>query len=205
MGNRKEFVMQKVVIAVAMSGFMLLGSGCASIVSKSQWPVTINSNPSGANVTIKNKRGMEMHKGATPMTITLPSSAGFFKPAAYQFAFEKEGYYPASASLSAGMNGWYIGNIIFGGLIGILIVDPATGAMWKLNDTVCGNLSPDPNAPAKSIKPEAVPSPSTPPPGPLATSEDVPAKLKKLKETKDVGALTEEECELKCKAHVDGL
>ena len=27
-------------------------------------------------------------------------------------------------------NGWYIGNILFGGLIGMIIVDPATGDMW---------------------------------------------------------------------------
>ena len=30
------------------------------------------------------------------------------------------------------LDGWYIGNILFGGLIGLLIVGPATGAMWKL-------------------------------------------------------------------------
>ncbi|MFH6792762.1 hypothetical protein ACHRCF_16520, partial [Acinetobacter baumannii] len=30
------------------------------------------------------------------------------------------------------LSGWYLGNIIFGGLIGLLIVDPATGAMYKL-------------------------------------------------------------------------
>ena len=30
-------------------------------------------------------------------------------------------------------NGWYLaGNFIFGGLLGWLIVDPATGAMWNL-------------------------------------------------------------------------
>ena len=203
MGKRKEIEMQKFVFAVVMSVVMLLGSGCASIVSKSQWPVTINSNPSGANVAIKNKRAVEVQKGTTPMTVTLSSSAGFFNPAAYQFAFEKEGYYPASASLSASMNGWYIGNILFGGLIGILIVDPATGAMWKLDDTVYGNLSPDPNAPAKSVKLETVPSTSTL--QPATTSEDVPAKLKKLKELKDAGTLTDEEYESKRKALVDKL
>ncbi len=32
------------------------------------------------------------------------------------------------------MNGWYAGNIVFGGLIGILIVDPATGAMWDIKE-----------------------------------------------------------------------
>ena len=30
---------------------------------------------------------------------------------------------------------------MFGGLIGLLIVDPATGAMWKLNDTVIANFN----------------------------------------------------------------
>lgn len=31
------------------------------------------------------------------------------------------------------MNGWYIANIVFGGLVGFLIVDPATGAMYSLS------------------------------------------------------------------------
>jgi len=31
------------------------------------------------------------------------------------------------------VNGWYFGNILLGGLIGMLIVDPATGAMYRLD------------------------------------------------------------------------
>ena len=31
------------------------------------------------------------------------------------------------------VEGWYWGNILFGGLIGMIIVDPATGAMYKLD------------------------------------------------------------------------
>jgi hypothetical protein len=38
--------------------------------------------------------------------------------------------------LTADIDGWYFGNLLFGGLIGILIVDPATGAMWKLPENV---------------------------------------------------------------------
>jgi hypothetical protein len=34
-----------------------------------------------------------------------------------------------------------LGNIVFGGLIGLLIVDPATGAMWKLEETQVINLA----------------------------------------------------------------
>ena len=143
--RNKEGEVRKLIIVVIISGFMCFGAGCASIVSKSQWPVTINSNPSGAAVTIKNTSGMEMQKGITPMTITLPSKKGFFSSASYNFDFEKEGYYPARSSISASLNGWYWGNILFGGLIGLLIVDPATGAMWKLDEgPVYANLSPDP-------------------------------------------------------------
>ena len=32
------------------------------------------------------------------------------------------------------------GNLLFGGVIGMLIVDPATGAMWKLEDVYSVNL-----------------------------------------------------------------
>lgn len=31
------------------------------------------------------------------------------------------------------LNGWYFGNLLLGGVIGMLIVDPATGSMWKLD------------------------------------------------------------------------
>lgn len=30
------------------------------------------------------------------------------------------------------LDGWYFGNILIGGLLGMLIIDPATGAMWKI-------------------------------------------------------------------------
>ena len=37
--------------------------------------------------------------------------------------------YPIDTELDA----WYFGNILLGGVIGMLIVDPATGAMYKLS------------------------------------------------------------------------
>jgi hypothetical protein len=41
------------------------------------------------------------------------------------------------------VDGWYFGNLLFGGLIGLLIVDPATGAMYKLepNEINCNLVS----------------------------------------------------------------
>lgn len=138
-GAVSKIMIQGVVISLVVS----LCSGCASIVSKSHYPVTINSTPPGATVTIKDKRGKEIHKAVTPATITLRSGAGYFSPAKYSLNYEKEGYEKAVSSLSAGFDGWYVGNIVFGGLIGLLIVDPATGAMWRLGPSTDCILVPE--------------------------------------------------------------
>jgi hypothetical protein len=61
-----------------ISAFLLLLPSCASIVSKTNWPLTINSNPSGAQIVVTNRAGIEVYKGNTPASMTLKSGAGFF-------------------------------------------------------------------------------------------------------------------------------
>lgn len=107
--------------------------GCASIVSKSNWPVTFHSNPTGADISITNKKGVEVYSGKTPATMKLKSGAGFFSKESYTVVFKLDGYDTRKITLDCKLNGWYIGNLVFGGLIGFLIVDPATGAMFKLD------------------------------------------------------------------------
>ncbi len=126
----------------AVASICLL-SGCASIVSDSKYPVTINSFPEGAKITVKNKHGMTLFQSATPTMVTLDAGDGFFSSAKYFVSYEKDGYDKVTTTISSRLDGWYFGNILFGGLIGILIVDPATGAMWKIDDytTVTLNAS----------------------------------------------------------------
>jgi hypothetical protein len=111
---------------------VLLLTGCASIVSKSSWPITINSTPSEAKISIKDKKGIEIYTGSTPATLKLKSGAGFFSKARYQVTLEKVGFDKKVVPVEFKLNGWYFGNIIFGGPLGLLIIDPATGAMFKL-------------------------------------------------------------------------
>ena len=33
-------------------------------------------------------------------------------------------------SITPELNPWYIGNLFFGGIVGMVIVDPLTGSMW---------------------------------------------------------------------------
>ncbi|SDW55478.1 peptidase associated/transthyretin-like domain-containing protein [Flavobacterium degerlachei] len=116
---------------VAVLSIILLSS-CASIVSKSSWPITINSTPSEAKISIKDKKGIEIYTGNTPATLKLKSGAGFFSKAQYQVTFEKVGFDKKVVPVEFKLNGWYFGNILFGGPLGLLIIDPATGAMFKL-------------------------------------------------------------------------
>ena len=124
--------MKNRVLAFVVASTLLLNS-CASIVSKSNYPISINSTPSDAKISITNKKGIEIYKGTTPANLKLKSGAGYFSKASYQVKFEKDGYETKIVPINFKLDGWYIGNIIFGGVIGFLIVDPATGAMYKLD------------------------------------------------------------------------
>lgn len=119
--------------ALAIAGLITLSASCASIVSKTSYPVTVDSTPRDANVTIKNRHGEQVYSGKTPALVKLKSGAGFFQNAKYAITISKDGFTSKTVELKATLNGWYFGNIIFGGVIGLLIVDPATGAMYRLN------------------------------------------------------------------------
>ena len=60
----------------------------------------------------------------------------------YQVDFSAPGHGLDSQTVDTGINGWYWGNFIFGGALGLLIIDPATGAMWSLPDNVNAILPP---------------------------------------------------------------
>ena len=111
----------------------VLFSSCATIFGKSVYPVSINTNPVGATIIITDKRNKEIYKGTTPATVTLKSSAGYFSKAGYQVKLSLPGYDEKIIPVICRLNGWYFGNLLIGGLIGMLIVDPATGAMWKID------------------------------------------------------------------------
>ena len=125
----------KCKLLLAALSFVMV-TGCSSIVSKSEYSVAVNSAPDGANFTITDRAGQKVHSGITPSSITLKSSAGYFKGETFTIALNKEGFAQKTYTLNSSVDGWYWGNILFGGLIGMLIVDPATGAMYNLPDRV---------------------------------------------------------------------
>ncbi len=110
---------------------VLFLSNCASIVSKSTYPFAVTTLPKGAKVVIQNRAKETIYTGESPVNVTLRASAGFFKKELYTVTVSSEGYEAQTKVLEFKLDGWYFGNFAFGGIIGFLIVDPATGAMYK--------------------------------------------------------------------------
>lgn len=116
-------------------------SGCATIISGSTDRVAFSSTPENATFSIKDKNGKTVHQGTTPSSVVLERGNGSFDGQTYQVDFSAPGYLPKTESLDTSINGWYLGNLIFGGLLGLVFIDPATGAMWDLPPTMDVKLS----------------------------------------------------------------
>lgn len=131
---------------------VLLGAtGCASIVRGGAQDLSIVSVPPAQFEIHDNRSGSVRLAGTTPAVVKLDTGAGYFQGASYTVKLSSEGHVPQSFPIESSVNGWYAGgNLLIGGLIGYLIVDPATGAMWDLSPTQI-------NAPLVALAPAPVP------------------------------------------------
>lgn len=121
------------IIATLLVGVIaLMGTSCATIFTKSTYTVTFTTNPPGANITIENRDGRTIYSGTTPSTVSLKSAAGYMRPEQYAVTLECSGHTPQTIRVFCNLDGWYVGNILLGGLVGMLIVDPVSGAMFKI-------------------------------------------------------------------------
>ncbi len=123
----------KKIIMILIGFIPIFLSGCASIVSRGNQLVGISTEPDDAEIIIRNSKGRVVHKAKSPTNVSLVKSDGYFSGEAYSVNIKKEGYSGKEIIIDSTLSGWYLfGNLGFGGLIGWFIVDPLTGAMYKL-------------------------------------------------------------------------
>ena len=119
-------------VLVLLTALPIFITSCATLFGRSSYPISIKSDPPGATVSITDKKGKEIYKGASPDTVTLKSGKGYFGRAEYQVKITKPGYDEQIIPINFKLNAWYFGNLLVSGVVGMLIIDPITGAMWKL-------------------------------------------------------------------------
>ena len=105
----------KLQFAALFIGFFAL-SGCATILSGSDQPVTIQSSPEGADILMN---GIVM--GTTPFTMNVTRDSNTM------LSIKKEGYKTETQLMNTKLNPMFWGNILFGGLLGST-TDTVSGA-----------------------------------------------------------------------------
>lgn len=116
---------QFVLMAIS---FVVLAA-CATIMHGTRQSVGITSTPSAATVS---DNGQLL--GKTPMVAELTRKAD------HRIRIELENFEPYEMVLTRHVSGWIFGNLLLGGLIGI-VIDAADGAIYKLKpEAVAANL-----------------------------------------------------------------
>jgi len=99
-------------------------TGCASIVSEVDYPVTFNAEE-GQKYDVKNENGQKVYTGTGTRTQVLKAGGGWN---CMDYSVETP---CGTTPVNSGVDPWVAGNILIGGIIG-LIVDPSTGAACEL-------------------------------------------------------------------------
>lgn len=125
-------------IAVAL---IVALTGCATIIHGGTQDIRVSSQPPGAVVRVQG------------MATTTPGVLKLERKGTYTLVFEKEGYKAVEVQLNKTVDGWLFGNIIFGGLIG-LVIDFVSGAAYKLTPSEVNSVLeylPPPGTPGSPI------------------------------------------------------
>lgn len=108
---------------------------CASIVSDNDSTTYIATEPEGARCEL---HGQDFTRVVTaPDSINLPAEA-----APITVACKADGFRTTTQELDTSMDGWVVGNLIFGGIIGVAI-DAARGAGMKYPSQITVLLDPE--------------------------------------------------------------
>ena len=113
-------------------------SGCATIVSGRRYEVTVDNSGGPTYFSVLDNKNHVVHSGVTPQQVTLKSSAAPFRPAKYHVVYAGQDG-PHHSELKSSVNWWTAGNIVIGGVPGI-VIDAGTGALWKLQPKVIGQV-----------------------------------------------------------------
>ena len=139
----------------------------------------MDSDPDGAAVLLDGKAA-----GITPCSFSLSRSRK-----RHVVKIEKPGFETAETAVRSRLNGWVFGNLVVGGLVGV-VVDLSTGGFYRYSPTkisvkLAPEAKPEPEPPRPGPEPE--PPGPVPEPPPALSPEEV---LANIREGFSAGAMT---------------
>lgn len=137
----REYGIIRKVTTTDLLGFILFVSlivllnGCATIVKGSTQPLAIVTKPAGATCTLRRKGKVIAIVSPTPGEVVVSKSKQDIT-----YECEKKGYKKAIGVIKSDFQGWTMGNVLIGGIIGAGI-DAASGAMNEYDSSAVIVLS----------------------------------------------------------------
>lgn len=119
----------KTLIAAAL---LVSLTGCSTMVNDRITDVNVLSEPSGQRYSITDEDGKRVRTGTTPDLIKLDAAAGFFDGQTYQVQYEDG----KTAELDSHVTPWYWVGFIILPVTSAMLIDPISGDMFSLPDTV---------------------------------------------------------------------
>lgn len=119
-----------VLLAAVVLPTSAFSTGCASIISGRRADVAFDSYPTNAHVVVHDNDGHAVASCMTPGVVSLNRNRKYFLPARYTATMEAPGYEPVNVPIRSTANPWVLGNIVLGGIPG-LVIDNLTGAAWQ--------------------------------------------------------------------------
>ena len=129
--NSKLFLAAFVVVVAATS------SGCATVTKGSSQAVTLHTDPEGATCDMAREAKIFASLAATPGQVQVGREWG-----AIDISCRKTGHQTTDLRVESSVEGWTMGNILIGGIIGFA-VDAASGAMRQYPQFVTLTLVPE--------------------------------------------------------------
>ena len=129
-------VMRLACLALALHGSALL-SGCATLAEGSAQTVLIETDPPGARCSLVRDGTVLTTIPETPATVSVYKHKGQLR-----LECRKKGYLPMTSNQGSRFEGMTLGNILFGGVIGVFVY-AVSGAMHRYPDAIRVTLIPE--------------------------------------------------------------
>lgn len=127
----------RVGVLVFLLWVILFATGCATVVKGRSQILAVNTDPEGANCTLRRNDETVGAVNPTPGTVQVSKSS-----APIDIHCNRQGYLEATAKLSPSFQGWTLGNAVLGGIVG-LAVDAGSGAINEYQSEILVKLAPE--------------------------------------------------------------
>ncbi len=92
--------------------------------------------PTQLTVEVSRSEGHFVHRAKTPVTVTLSKRKKYFEGEDSTIKLMRDGKVVGQTELKSQLDKWYLANLIHRGTLGMLVVDPITGAIWTMDEEV---------------------------------------------------------------------